>query len=103
MDNRLYVVVRNDIPCVGKGFKAAQSGHAVAQYLIEHKPHETGEWNNDYLIFLQAGSVEFKKLMTKLEIKNIKHSQFHEPDHGGIMTSIAVLNNRNLFKRLKPL
>lgn len=100
-DNRLYVVVRNDL--ASKGYMAAQSGHALAEYLIEHQPHTNGEWRNNFLIVLQASNRDLKKLKWKLEQRGIKHSEFHEPDLDNKMTSIAILNNSDLFKKLKPL
>ncbi len=82
---------------------AAQSGHAVAGYMIEHSPQLKGEWENDYLIFLQADVNDFDKLIGKLETYGIKHSKFYEPDLGNQLTSFAVLNNCKMFKKLKPL
>lgn len=104
-DNRLYVVIRNNLPCKcsSKGYMAAQGGHAIAEYLIEHKPHTNGEWRNNYLIVLQANERDFEKILWKLEQQNIKHSKFHEPDLDNKLTSIAVLNNCKLFKNLKLL
>ena len=77
---------------------AAQSGHAVAEYLLENK-----DWQNEYLIILQAEEDEFHNLVKKLELRDIKHSKFHEPDLDNSLTAIAVLNNQNLFRKFKPL
>jgi len=36
-----------------------------------------------------------------LKNKGIKFSEFHEPDFGGKLTAIAVVNDGNLFKKLQ--
>ncbi len=101
MQNRLYTIVRNDL--YSKGYMAAQSGHAIAEYMIEHAPHIKGLWKNSYLICLQANKDDFEMIKQKLEYFNITHSKFHEPDLNDSLTAIAVLNNCNLFKKLELL
>lgn len=99
MDNRLHIIVRNSLP--SKGYMAAQSGHAIAEYMIEHEPHQTGSWVNDFLICLQASDGEFNRLQKKLDLLNIPHSTFREPDLDNLDTAIAVLNHPELFKKFK--
>ena len=49
---RIYTLTRTDI---SKGQQAVQSGHALAQYLIEYNPHLTNDWNNGSIINLYLG------------------------------------------------
>jgi len=56
------------------------------------------EWKNNYLIYLKCN---LEKIMLKLQIFGISYTEFHEPDLNDKVTAIAVLNNGNMFKRLK--
>lgn len=92
---RLYTIVRNDFSI---GYQAAQSGHAVAQWLLDN-PNQT--WNNNYLIMLQCNNI--KKWVYKLEHLNIPFTKFHEPDLDNELTAIAVQADQQVFRNLKKL
>lgn len=89
---RLYVLIDKSLTPV---YGCVQGGHAVAQWLLNH-PKQT--WNNNYLIYLQASIEEWK---SKLNYLGIDYTQFNEPDLGNRTTSLAVLGNDKLFKKLK--
>jgi hypothetical protein len=76
-------------------YGCVQGGHAVAQWLLNH-PKQT--WNNNYLIYLQASVEDWKN---KLNYLGIDYTQFNEPDLGNRTTSLAVLGNDKLFKKLE--
>jgi hypothetical protein len=89
---RLYVLIDKSLTPV---YGCVQGGHAVAQWLLNH-PKQT--WNNNYLIYLQASVEEWKN---KLNYLGIDYTQFNEPDLGNRTTSLAVLGNDKLFKKLE--
>lgn len=89
---RLYVLIDKSLTPV---YGCVQGGHAVAQWLLNH-PKQT--WNNNYLIYLQASIEEWKN---KLNFLGIDYTQFNEPDLGNRTTSLAVLGNDKLFKKLE--
>lgn len=71
------------------GYQIAQSGHALAQFMLDH-PEQASQWNNNYLICLAAENEEhLKKIMTKLYANGIVTSHFLEPDIGFELTAIA--------------
>lgn len=90
---KLYVVIRNDMPIEYQG---VQGGHAVAQWMLENPDQK---WNNNYLIYLQTEDIE--RLRYKLNLKDIKHSHFIEPDLDNKITAIACQSEDKLFKKLK--
>jgi len=89
---RLYVLIDETLDPV---YGCVQGGHCVAQYLLENGNQE---WNNDYLIYLYADVEEWAR---KLDEMDIKFSVFREPDLKNKMTSISVLDNGRLFRKLK--
>ena len=89
--NKLYVLIDESLDTV---YGCVQGGHAVAQWLIEHKQG----WNNEYLIYLSA---DVKKWKNKLSLFGIDYTEFKEPDLDNKTTSLAVLGHDSLFKKLK--
>jgi len=89
--NKLYVLIDKTLEPV---YGCVQGGHAVAQWLIEHR----SGWNNEHLIYLSADVNRWKK---KLSERFIDFTEFKEPDLGNKTTSLAVLGHDNLFKKLK--
>lgn len=92
-ESRLYVLIDKNLDPV---YGCVQGGHAVAQWLIDHKDDER-KWNNNYLIYLYA---DLEKWAFKLDgIKNV--SYWREPDLDNKLTSIAVETDGKIFKHLK--
>lgn len=89
--NKLYVLIDDSLDTV---YGCVQGGHAVAQWLLEHKCG----WENEYLIYLSA---DINKWKNKLSILGIDYTEFKEPDLGYKTTSLAVLGHDKLFKKLK--
>lgn len=89
---RLYVLVDNSLEPI---YACVQGGHAVAQWLLEHPDQN---WNNSYLIYLSA---DIKDWIDRLG--NSDFTLWHEPDLNGAATSIAMLSDGKMFKRLKTI
>jgi len=93
---RIYTLTRSDI---SSGQKTVQSGHSLAQYIIEHNPHQEGEWSNGSIICLKLGKEKaLKRWIKKLENMGLKISIFREPDMDNEITSIATLHHGDIFK-----
>lgn len=93
---RIYTLTRSDLSI---GQKAVQSGHAIAQYLIDHNPHQKGLWSNGSIINLELGNEKsLKKWIKKLENLGIEMSLFKEPDLNNEITAIAALHTGEIFK-----
>jgi len=93
MMKRLYVLVSKDLHPI---YACVQAGHAVAQWLLENKDTQT--WNNNYLIYLKA---DIEKWKYKLQLLDLPHVVFNEPDLGGLTTAIAIENDGKIFRNLK--
>ena len=84
--HKLIVVTRQDLE---PGYQLAQSGHAIAQFMLDH-PEQASQWNNNFLICLSVENEnQLKKLMTKLHAQGIMTSHFLEPDIGFELTAIS--------------
>lgn len=92
MQKRLYVLIDEALDPI---YGCVQGGHVVAQWLIDH-PRQ--DWNNSYLIYLKA---DIQKWIARLEYLGIDYTQFKEPDLGNKTTSLAILGNEKLFKKLE--
>jgi hypothetical protein len=88
---RLYVLIDQSLNPV---YGCVQGGHAVAQWLLSH-PDQS--WNNSYLIYLSAKVENWKR---KLDLLGIDYTEFNEPDLNNQTTSLAILGNDKLFKKL---
>jgi len=91
--NKLYVLIDKTLRPV---YGCVQGGHAVAQWMLEHK--YSRQWENEYLIYLRADVKLWKR---KLEALDIDYSVFMEPDLDNRITAIAVHGHEELFKNLK--
>lgn len=78
------------------GNQVAQSGHAIAQWLLEN-PNQT--WQNERLVVLEADCID--KQMSKLDSRFENYTVFKEPDLDYQITAIATQADRKLFKNLK--
>jgi len=73
------------------GLQAAQSCHALRQYVSEH-PESELQWfkKSNYLVLLNvANEKSLSELILKASDKNIKYSIFREPDMNNEITSVA--------------
>lgn len=95
INNRLYVVTRKDL---NPGSQIAQSGHAIAQFLLDY-PEKSKKWNNNYLICLSTENEQtLNHLIEKLGKFDIPLSTFTEPDLNNQLTSIAFQHNEDSRK-----
>ena len=90
--NKLYVLIDKTLKPV---YGCVQGGHAVAQWMLEHK--YSRKWENEYLIYLRADVKQWKR---RLELLGIDYSVFMEPDLDNKITAIAVHGHEELFKNL---
>ena len=94
MSQRLYVLVRKDLP---KSYQAVQAGHAVAEWLLCDQT-----WQNETLVYLGVDDEnELLNWKERLDFKNSKYAEFREPDIGNQLTAVAVLTDGKIFKKLK--
>jgi len=96
MSQRLYVLVRKDLP---ESYRAVQAGHAVAQWILcDHDQL----WLNETLVYLGVDNEEdLMYWKDKLYYKNINYEEFREPDIGNQLTAIATLTDGKIFRKLK--
>ena len=94
MEKKLYVLISNELDPI---YGCVQGGHAVAQYLLDHK--DVNSWKNEYLIYLDCENIsEWSEL---LKFSNLRFSIFREPDLNNSITAIAVEGGDKLFKKLR--
>lgn len=93
---RLYVITRRDLK---PAYAGVQSGHAVAQYLIEYG---SKNWKNEYLIYLTvADENELKQLLQRLQTMMAGITVFREPDLENEITAIACVPDKyKMFSKL---
>ena len=97
-DKRLYVLVRRDLPM---SQQVVQSGHAIAEWLL--KGPKT-KWDNGTLIILGVSSQrQLKSWKHYLEMNDIPHKEFREPDIGDQPTALATVHTGEIFRRLSLL
>jgi hypothetical protein len=84
----LYVIVRKDL---SRSAQAVQAGHALAQFLLEHKT----PWSNGTLVYLGAAD-ESHLNSVRESLSEHNMSEFKEPDMNNELTAIAVLGGENL-------
>lgn len=92
---RLYVLVSKDLDPI---YGCVQGGHAVAQWLIDHK-NCYNKWKNDYLIYLWA---DINEWIPKLN-GGSNWSIWKEPDLANRITAIAVESDGKMFRKLQLL
>lgn len=85
--DRLYIVGRADL---APGLRAAQAGHAIAAFALEH-PHLAQQWGNSYLILLEVEDLRsLLRLSVHTRIAGLTTSTWHEPDLDDQLTAIAI-------------
>lgn len=76
----------------------SQTGHALAQFMLEH-PDSATDWANNYLICLSAENQnQLKNLLTKIRDNNIPVSYFLEPDLDFELTAICFVGTEKATK-----
>ena len=101
--NKLYIIVRSDIP---PGLQLAQSCHAAFAFATEHASL-TNDWmlNSNYIAILNvANEYELNNLIERAINSGIKFSVFKEPDIGNQITAITFepgIKSKKLCANLK--
>lgn len=100
MSKKMYCIVRTDLK--NSSYIACQGGHAIAQYFIDHGMH--AEWNNGTMVYLAANNEQhLLEIKNMLNMNDLKHSYFIEPDIGNEYTAISCISDGLIFKKLKLL
>lgn len=95
---KLYVLTRRDL---SKSQQAVQTGHAVAELTLRG---QRNGWDNGTLVYLGVDNLqELLIWKSKLEYKELPHTEFREPDIGNEITAIASVNSGKMFSKLKLL
>ena len=96
MENKLYVIVRNDL---SRSQRTVQAIHASAEYLLHEKDHI---WDNGVVVCLKVkDEEELVNLERKIKCWEIPYRTFREPDTGNDVTALALVGKNNLFKNLQ--
>jgi len=97
MDEKLYVLVREDLSVAQQ---AVQAGHAVAEYLLRGPK---SSWPNGTLVYLGVPDEErLYRWSVELEFLGVPFVTFKESDIGNEVTALAtVTDNERVFRSLK--
>ena len=99
-DNKLYVLVRTDLPHENPVHKTVQSGHSVAGYVADND-----NWNphGGSMVYLGVDSeYELKLIKHKLDRMGIANYMFYEP-YWDEYTSLSMAYHKSLFNDLNLL
>ena len=102
MAEKLYVVVREDLP---PGPQAIQAMHAARQFL-EKFPRLEQEWfdtSNHLALLSVRDEGALRGLASRASIHRIRHTGFHEPDLGDTLTAVAFEPGRASRRLLRDL
>lgn len=95
MQHKLYIITRDDLSV---SQKAVQSGHALAEFLLQNK---STTWYNGTLVYLKVSDENsLKRLTNHLKKDNIAFTEFKEPMFNNELTAIASLGSNKFFKNL---
>lgn len=98
MNEKLYVLVRRDLPL---SQQVVQACHAVAEWSLFGPD---SDWDNGTLIVLGVSSErQLKSWMDRLTSESIPFNVFSEPDIGDHLTALAVAHTGEIFSRLSLL
>ena len=89
MSDKLYIVVRADLPA---GLQLPQSYHAGRLFAAEHPALEQYwyEHSNNLVIVSVPNKEALAKLAYEMTVRGLAVSMFREPDLGGEPTALAV-------------
>ena len=97
---RLYVIVRSDLP---PGAQLAQSCHALSAFACAH-PDLHREWHTggqNLVVLAIRDKFTLAGLLYDAANSGVEHARFHEPDFGNELTAIALgANARRLVASL---
>lgn len=95
--DKMYVLVRSDLTKIQQ---AVQSGHALAEYLLNHNT----TWRNGTLVYLGVtDEAELLHWGRKLSYKGIGWKGFNEPDINNELTALATVSDGKVFRKLRLL
>ncbi len=93
---KLFVLSRKDL---GLPYQAVQSGHAVAQWLLDNP---VNEWQNNTLVYVSVPDEQRLEMWcNKLNSHCYTFSEFFEPDINNQRTAIACYTDSGIFSKLK--
>lgn len=98
---KMYCLVRKDL---AKSYQAVQGGHAIAEYFLEHGIPDPQIWDNGTMIYLGVKDEEsLKRWADKLQKLGKTISCFFEPDIGDQMTTLSLIDDGEVLKKLSLL
>lgn len=99
---KFFIVTRADLP---PGDLLAQTVHAAAEFAVRHRS-TFEQWHTDsntIIVKTAKGEKELRRLLDKARDRRLLHAQFHEPDMGGALTSVAFEPKAHSLVRDFPL
>lgn len=89
MGDKLYLVVRADLPV---GAQAVQAAHALQAYNIEYADQARAWYErSNYLALLSVpDEAALRRLLTRARERGLSAAPFHEPDRDNEMTALAL-------------
>ena len=91
--DKLYALINKNLT---PSQKAVQAGHAVSKFASKHPEID---WNEQYFVYLDATEFQMQKHISDMQIKNINHETFFEPDLDNLLTSVVSIGDGKQFKR----
>ncbi len=96
----MYIFIRTDID---KTYQIIQTGHALFEHALKIK--QKPENISNFCLLQAKDEADLIKIASKLEIRGIDHTMFHEPDYDTGCTAIAAGpiygDDRKFFKKFK--
>lgn len=92
-NQKLYILVRNDIPVPDQAVQACHAAEMWAKF-------DQGDFRDGATVLLSISGTAIGIWQRKLAQKCLSHCHFQEPDLGNIVTVIACHTDTNIFSGL---
>lgn len=96
---RLYAFVEKHLSPLDKGIQVA---HSIVEYSNKYvNTDEYKQWANTdkTIVVLNGGSVkDIEELIKTFKENQIKYAVFQEPDMGGVVTSLCLIVDSNIYE-----
>jgi len=88
--DKLYVIVRRDLP--SQGAVVAQACHGMRAFAAAH-PEVEKDWydkSNNLVVLAADGESALADIATAARAKGLRLAEFREPDYGDTLTALAL-------------